>query len=171
MTGGRGTLVVVALAAGAALVAVAVAGAKSAFPPSVCSLLTAKQVTSLGATSKCTNHAPLPGPGSMQYEGDWAGSTTRSPSLQVTVSKYTDPGVLQLATHNLKQGLPGGPAKAVKGLGGPAYEATGAGAAGIHIGVGKYIAYITLTSLGAPPKSAAPIEPIAKTLAAELKYG
>jgi hypothetical protein len=154
----------------AALVAVAAAGAKSGFPPSVCSLLTAKQVTALGATSKCTNQAPLPGPGSTQYEGDWAGTTTRSPSLQVTVSKYTDPGFLQRATQNLKQGLPGGPAKAVKGLGGPAYEATGgAGAASIHIGAGKYIAYITLTSLGSPPKSAAPLEPIAKAVAAELK--
>src|SRR5262249_13152988 len=73
----------------AALTTVGGAEAKSSFPPSVCALLTAKQATALGATAKCTNQAPLPAPGSTQYVGSWAGSTTKSPSLQVTVSKYT----------------------------------------------------------------------------------
>jgi hypothetical protein len=140
----------------------------AAFNGNVCGLLTANQVTAIsGVTAKCKNDAPLPGPGSKQYTGNWAGVTTKSPTLQVTVVKYTDPSVLQLAVHNLKQGLPGGTPKKVTGIGDAAYEAKGASEAGIHVAVGKYIAYISLGEIGKTP-SPALIEPVAKDVAAKL---
>ena len=95
-----------------------------------------------GVSSHCTNAQPQPGPGSTDYVGNWTGSPTL-PNLQVTVASYTDKGVLKLARQNLKQGLPG-PPHPVKGLGGPAYEAKGEMAVGIHIAKDNYIAYITL---------------------------
>ncbi len=152
----------------AALATVSAAGAKTSFTNNVCSLVTAKQVTAIpGVSTNCMNAKPSQGPGSTIYVGNWAGLTRTSPSLQVTIARYTDPGVLQLAQHNLRQGLPG-PPKKVKGLGGPAYEAMGADEVGIHVAVGSYIAYITLAAVGAQPKSPSVIEPLAKAVAAKL---
>ena len=119
----------------------------------------------------CRRNAPAPtplqGPGSTIYVGNWAGLSKTSPTLQVTVAVYTDPGALKLARQNLKQGLPG-PPKKVAGIGSAAYEAKGALSAGIHVAVGKYVAYITLATTGAPPKSATVLEPLAKAVAARL---
>ena len=53
-------------------------------------------------------------------------------------------------------------------IGSAAYEGKGALSAGIHVSVGKYIAYISLNTIGTPPKSAAVIEPLAKAVAARL---
>ena len=145
---------------------VSLAGAAPAL--NVCGLLTAKQATAIsGVSSKCTNAKPSQGPGSKIYEGDWAGLKPTSPTLQVTVAVYGDPGALQLATRNLKQGLPG-PPKKVSGIGEAAYEATGAMGAGIHVAVGKDIAYISVSTPGTTPKSAAVVEPVAKAVAANL---
>ena len=147
------------------------AGAALRFGGNVCGLLTAKQATAIsGVTAKCTNEAPLPGPGSNQYTGNWAGVTTKSPALQVTVVKYTDPGVLKLAVHNLKQGLPGGTPKKVTGIGDAAFEAKGPPdtGPGIHVAIGTYIAYINLATVGGPPLSPSLLEPIAKDIVAKL---
>ncbi len=149
------------------------AGAAPPFGGNVCGLLTAKQVTAIsGVTANCKNEPPLSGPGqgSKQYTGNWAGVTTKSPALQVTVVKYTDPGVLKLAVHNLKQGLPGGAPKKVTGIGDAAYEAKGAPdtGPGIHVAIGKYIAYINLATVGGPPLSPSLLEPIAKDVVAKL---
>jgi hypothetical protein len=155
----------------AMLAAASPASARSAaFSGNVCALLTAKQVTAIsGVTAKCKNAAPLPGPGSKQYTGNWAGATTRSPTLQVTVVHYIDPGALQLAVHNLKQGLPGGTPKKVAGIGDGAYEAKGVGnGPGIHVAIGKYIAYINASSVGGPPLLPSVLEPIAKDVVAKL---
>ena len=95
------------------------------------------------------------------------GLTPKSPTVQVTVAVYTDSGALKLAKQNLKQGLPG-PPKKVSGIGSAAYEAKGALSAGIHVAVGKYIAYISLNTIGTPPKSATVLEPLAKAVAAHL---
>ncbi len=153
----------------ATLAVAAPAAARPApFSGDVCGLLTAKQVTVIsGVTGQCKNDTPLPGPGSEQYTSNWAGVTKKSPALQVTVVKYTDPGVLQLAVHNLKQGLSGGTPTKVTGIGDAAYEAKGAFEAGIHVAVGKYIAYISLSEIGKTP-SLALIEPVAKDVAAKL---
>ena len=152
----------------AGLVTASAAGAAPGFKGNVCALVSAKQVTAIpGVSSKCTNAKPSPGPGSTNYVGNWAGLTPRSPTVQVTVAVYTDTGALQLAKHNLKQGLPG-PPKKVAGIGSAAYEGKGALSAGIHVSVGKYIAYISLNTIGTPPKSAAVIEPLAKAVAARL---
>jgi hypothetical protein len=148
------------------------AGAAPAFKGNVCGLLTAKQVTAVpGLTSSCKNAAPLPGPlpGSKQYEGNWAGVTPKSPTLQVTVVKFADPGTLQLAVHNLKQGLPGGTLKKVTGIGSSAYEATGIGLGpAINVAIGNYVAYISLSSIGSPKPTPAQLDQIAKGVAAKL---
>src|SRR4051794_10498833 len=95
-------------AAVAASLAAGAAGATGHFKGNVCGLLSAKQVPAIhGVTAKCTSAKPARGPGSTIYVGNWAGLSVRSPQLQVTVSHYTDAGALQIATHNLKQGLPG----------------------------------------------------------------
>jgi hypothetical protein len=148
---------------------VCVAGAAPAFNGNVCGLLTAKQATAIsGVSSKCTNAKPSQGLGSKIYIGNWSGLKPTSPTLQVTIAVYGDAGALQLATRNLKQGLPGGPPKKVSGIGEAAYEATGAMGAGIHVAVGKNIAYISLSTPGTTPKSAAVVEPVAKAVAARL---
>lgn len=152
----------------AALATASVAGAAPSFTGNVCAMVSAKQVTAIaGVSSKCTNAKPSQGPGSKLYVGNWAGLTPQSPTVQVTVAVYTDSGALQLAKQNLKQGLPG-PPKKVAGIGSAAYEAKGALAVGIHVAVGKYIAYLSLNSIGAPPKSATVLEPLAKAVAARL---
>ena len=126
------------------------------------------QVTAIsGVSSKCTNAKLSREPGSTIYVGNWAGLTPKSPTLQVSVAVYTDTGAFQLAEQNLKQGLPG-PPKKVYGIGSLAYEAKGALSVGIHIAVGKYIAYLSLNTIGTPPKSATLLEPLAKAVAARL---
>ena len=152
----------------AALAAASAAGAKPGFNGNVCGMVSAKQVTAIaGVSSKCTNAKPSRGPGSNIYVGNWAGLTPKSPTVQVTVAVYTDTGAFQLAKQNLMQGLPG-PPKKVAGIGASAYEAKGALAVGIHVTVGKYIAYISLNAIETPPKSAKVIEPLAKVVAARL---
>ena len=156
----------------AVLAAAPVAGAAPAFKGNVCGLLTAKQVTAVaGLTPSCKNDAPLPGPlpGSKEWTGNWAGVTPKSTTLQVTVAKFSDPGSLQLAVHNLKQGLPGGAPKKVTGIGDGAYEAKGSGfGPGINVAIGDYVAYISLSSTGEPKPTLAQLEPIAKDVVAKL---
>jgi hypothetical protein len=82
------------------------------------------------------------------------------------VSLYTDAGLLQLATRNLKQGLPGTPRK-VTGIGSGAFDAHGALAEAIHFVVGKTIVAITLTS-GTAPTSTSAVDALAKEVAARL---
>ena len=144
------------------------AGAAPGFKGNVCGMVSAKQVTAIaGVSSKCRSAKPSQGPGSTIYVGNWAGLTPKSPTVQVTVAVYTDTGALQMAKQNLKQGLPG-PPKKVAGIGSAAYEAKGALAVGIRVAVGKYIAYISLNTIGTPPKSATVLEPLAKAVAARL---
>ena len=152
----------------AALATASAAGAAPSFNGNVCAMVPTKQVTAIaGVSSKCTNAKPSQGPGSTIYVGNWAGLTPKSPTVQVTVAAYTDTGALQLAKQNLKQGLPG-PPKKVAGIGSAAYEAKGALSVGIHVAVGKYIAYISLNTIGTPPKSATVLEPLAKAVATRL---
>ncbi len=152
----------------AALATASAAGAAPGFKGNVCGMVSAKQVTAIaGVSSKCTSAKPSQGPGSTIYVGNWAGLTPKSPTVQVTVAVYTDTGALQMAKQNLKQGLPG-PPKKVAGIGSAAYEAKGALSVGIHVAVGKYIAYISLNTIGTPPKSATVLEPLAKAVAARL---
>ena len=152
----------------AALATASAAGAAPGFNGNVCAMVPTKQVTAIaGVSSKCTNAKPSQGPGSTIYVGNWAGLTPKSPTVQVTVAVYTDTGALQLAKQNLKQGLPG-PPKKVAGIGSAAYEAKGALSVGIHVAVGKYIAYISLNTIGTPPKSATVLEPLAKAVATRL---
>ena len=151
-----------------ALATASAAGAAPGFKGNVCAMVSGKQVTAIaGVSSKCTNAKPSPGPGSTIYVGNWAGLTPQSPTVQVTVAVYMDSGALHLAKQNLKQGLPG-PPKKMAGIGSAAYEAKGAQAVGIHLTVGKYIAYINLNTIGTPPKSATVLEPLAKAVAAHL---
>jgi hypothetical protein len=148
------------------------AGAAPVFTGNVCGLLTAKQVTAVpGLTATCKKTAPLPGPlpGSKQYQSNWAGVTPKSPTLQVTVVKFADPGTLQLAVHNLKQGMSGGTLKKVTGIGDAAYEASGIGLGpDINVAIGKYVAYMSLSSIGSPKPTPVQLEQIAKDVAAKL---
>jgi hypothetical protein len=152
----------------AALAAASSAGAHSSFNGNVCGLLAAKQIAAIpGVSPQCTNAKPSKGLGSTISLGNWAGKTPRSPHLQITVSLYTDAGALQLAKRNLDQGLPATPRK-VAGIGVGAYEAIGASAAGIHFAVGKDVVYISLNTIGAPPRSTASVEAVARAVAAKL---
>jgi hypothetical protein len=153
----------------AALAALAVApsaGARSSLK--VCSLISAKQVaTIVGLSSRCSQAAPLPGPGSTIYTGNWAGKTPRSPQLQVAVSVYGDKGALKMARLNLGQGLVGA-SKKVKGIGSAAYGATGAAAAEIRFVVGKDIVALILTTVGKQPRVTPALTALAKAIATRL---
>jgi hypothetical protein len=151
------------------MAAAASATASLPFNGNVCALLTAKQVATVGGvTARCNNQPPQQGPSAKIYVGDWMGATPKSPTLQVTVAVYTDRGMLKLADQNLKQGLPG-PPKKVAGIGDAAFEAKGGSAVGIHVAVGKYVAYVSLNAIGKAPSSPALIEPVAKDVAKRLQ--
>ena len=153
------------------VVALATASAAAARPSSgtdVCRLLTTKQVTTVqGVSPKCTNARPTAGPGSTITTGNWAGTTLRSPRLQVTVSLYTDQAALGLAKRNLNQGLPGTPKK-VAGIGSAAYEATGGFATGVRFADGKYIVFVSVGGIGKPSWSTKSVEALAKAIAGRL---
>jgi hypothetical protein len=153
----------------AAVLAVASSAAASPkFNGNVCALLTTQQVTAItGVSAKCNNQPPLPGMGGKTYVGDWASLLPKGPTLQVTVSVFSDPVWLAKAIHNLMQGL-NGPPKKVTGIGTAAYEATGAYAVGIHTYVGKNLIYISLNEVGKTPSSPALIAPVAKDVVARL---
>jgi hypothetical protein len=162
----RSTAIVALLAA---LAAAATAGARSSFTGNVCGLVSARQIATIpGLSSRCTTTRPSRGPGSTIFTGNWAGKTPSSPHLQVTIAAYADQGALQLAKRNLKQGFPGGAPRKVPGIGSAAYEATGAGAIGLHLSVGKYVAYLILTGGSNPRRSSASLETLAKSIAARL---
>lgn len=155
----------------AAVLAVAATGAASAATPTfgknVCSLLSAKQVTAIpGLSPRCTNVAPARGPGSTIYVGRWAAAGGTSPSLQVTVSQYKDPGLLRLAQRNLGQGLVATPHK-LRGVGAAAYEATGGVAAEVQFTSGAFVVGVTLTAHGKAPSPAA-VEQLAKAIVPRL---
>jgi len=150
----------------AAVFAVNAAAAGPVFRGDVCSLLGAKQATGIrGVASTCTNAKPAAGPGSKIYIANWAGKAARSPQLQVTVSLYTDSGMLALATRNLKQGLPGAPKK-IAGIGSAAYEANGSLATGIHFADRAYIVAVTVT--GKRTWTDTSVGAVAKAVAAKL---
>ena len=106
-----------------------------------------------GVGSYCSDMPPLAGPGSTDYVGTWTDrpetaksgktGTGLQVSLEVTIARYSDNGLLKLAVQNLDQGLPGPPI-AVKHLGGPAYEAKGFKIVSIHIAWKTYVAYVAL---------------------------
>ncbi len=140
----------------------------------VCKTVPAKVVLAIpGVGTYCTDTPPEVAPGSTDYVGTWtdrpetakSGKTGTGPqtSLEVTIARYTDKGLLKLAIQNLDQGLPG-PAIAVKDLGGPAYEAKGTMIVAIHIAWETYVAYVGLTSARLPLPSPKVLRPLAKVL-------
>jgi len=151
---------------------------KQAAAIDVCKTVPAKVVRSVpGVGSYCTDTPPQAAPGSTDYVGIWtdrpetakSGKTGTGPqaSLEVTIARYTDKGLLKLAVQNLDQGLPG-PAIRVMHLGGPAYEAKGAMAVAIHIAWKNYVAYVGLTSVRFRPSSPKVLRPLAKVLTETL---
>ena len=158
------------VAAIAGLVLTSPAGARPVFDGKVCGLLTAKQIATVpGLSPACRNARPTKGLGSTMYVGNWPGKTPTSPILQVTIARYTDSGALQLAKHNLRQGLPGGPPRKVPGVGAGAYEANGASSVGIHFTVGGYVGYVSLNTRGTASRALeAALETLAKAVAARL---
>jgi hypothetical protein len=144
----------------------------------VCKTVAAKVVRAIpGVGSYCTDTPPEAGPGSTDYVGTWtdrpetakSGKTGTGPqtSLEVTIARYTDKGLLKLAVQNLDQGLPG-PPTAVKGLGGPAYEAKGYETVAVHIAWKSYVAYAGLTSARLPQSPPKVLYPLAKVLTETL---
>ncbi len=154
------------------LAAAPVAGAtEPAFTGNVCALPPPASVTAiLGVPGECKNLEPLPAPGAVDYVGNWSGQAARSATLQVTVAKYTDDGMLKLAIGNLNQGLPGTP-KPIGDIGdGPAYEATGGFATAIRFSIGKYVVLVVVSTIGAAPPEAArtALEGLARAIAPRL---
>ena len=92
----------------------------------------------------------------------------RDDSLEITIEVFTEPTMLSLATHNLKQGLVGAP-KSVSGIGEGAFEAKNASAVDLKLVTGNYIAIITLSSVRKPPKSPAELESLGKAVVTALK--
>ncbi len=144
----------------------------------VCKTVPAKVVLAVpGVGSYCTDTPPEVAPGSTDYVGTWtdrpetakSGKTGTGPqtSLEVTIARYTDKGLLKLAIQNLDQGLPGPPTP-VKHLGGPAYEAKGDMVVAVHIAWKTYVAYIGLTSGRFPQSSPKVLGPLAKVLTETL---
>lgn len=161
------TLIFISLAA--ALAISALAGARqAAFKNNVCKFVPAKDVGAIpGMSTSCTETAPEQAPGATDYVANWKG-TAPTEGLQVTIERYSDSGMLQLATHNLKQGLVALPPKHVTGIGDDAYEAKGNFAVEVKTVVGKYIAIVVLSNVKKPPKSVSAIEPLAKDIVAAL---
>lgn len=62
---------------------------------------------------------------------------------------------------------PGAPKK-LAGVGGGAYQATGAGAAAIRFSVGNYVTFISLNAIRAQPKVTPQLVALAKTIATKL---
>jgi hypothetical protein len=163
-----GGIVRLSFVVAAVLVVSAPAAASPKFNGNVCALLTPAQVTAItGVSAKCNNQPPLPGMGAKTYVGDWAALMPKGPTLQVTVSVYSNPGWLAKAIHNLEQGM-NGPPKKVTGIGLGAYEATGSYAVGIHTYVGKNLIYISLSEVGKTPSSPALIAGVTKDVVAKL---
>lgn len=159
-------ITVLALASLAA--ATSAAARPTSFAGNVCRLLTAKQVAAVqGVAPKCTNAAPMPGPGAKIFSASWPGKTPRSSTLQVTISAYADKGLLARAKQNLDQGLPGPPRK-VAGFGGGAYEAFGAGSAAMHFAVGKDVVVVILTSVARSARTTSELQAVAKAVAARV---
>ena len=158
---------VVVLLAALVLPAGATAGS-AAFKGKVCSLVSSKTVTAINdVSSVCTEQSPQPSPGGKDYVGNWKGLTPTT-GLQMTIEVYTDPGMLSLATHNLKQGLVGAP-KSVSGIGDGAFESKNASAVDLKLVTGKYIAIITLSSVRKPPKSPTELVALGKAVVTALK--
>ena len=161
----------VGVALGALVLATSASAQTASFTGNVCKFVPTAKVTAIpGVSAKCAETPAALGLGSKIYVGDWAGKSAKSPTVQVTISHYTDSGALQLATRNLKQGLPGGTPKALTGIGAKAYEATAAFSTGIHFLVGKYIVYLSVNDIGKNPTVAerTPFEALAKAVAAKL---
>jgi hypothetical protein len=138
------------------------------FKKKVCTLVSSKTVTAIpDILPACSEQSPLPAPGSTDYVGTWKGLTPTT-SLQVTIEAYTDPGMLQLATHNLKQGLVSTPKK-VTGIGSAAYESKDPQAVDVKFATGKYIANITLSSVRKPPQSPSELYALAKAVVTALQ--
>ena len=151
---------------------------KQAAAIDICKTVPAKVVRAVpGVGSYCSEMTPQAGPGSTDYVGTWtdrpetakSGKTGTGPqvSLEVTIARYTDKGLLKLAVQNLDQGLPGPPI-AVKHLGGPAYEAKGYMIVAIHIAWKTYVAYVAVTYVRFPPSSPSVLGPLAKVLTETL---
>jgi hypothetical protein len=158
---------IVVLVAALAVLAGPGAGA-TAFKGKVCSLVSPKTVTAIkDVSSACTEQSPLPSPGGKDYVGTWKGLTPTT-NLQVTIEAFTDPGMLLLAIHNLKQGLVGTPTSA-SGIGDGAFEAKNASAVELKLATGKYVAIIILSSVRKPPKSPTELESLGKAVVLALK--
>jgi hypothetical protein len=138
------------------------------FKGKVCSLVSSKTVTAIkDVSAACSEQSPLPSPGGKDYIGRWKGLTPTT-TLQITIEVFTDPGMLSLATHNLKQGLVGTP-KSASGIGDGAFEAKNSSAVELKLATGKYIAIVTLSSVRKPPKSPAELESLGKAVVIALK--
>lgn len=164
----RTTSIALGLSALAAVAASAASASGTTFKSNVCGLVPPARVATIhGISSNCTNAAPTQGPGAKLYTGNWPGKTPTSPQLQLTIAAYTDKGALQLAKHNLKQGLPGTPHR-VTGIGTAAYAGSGANATGVHFAVGKYVAYLTLAGVTGRAATAE-AETLAKSIVPRLR--
>src|SRR5579862_5636019 len=140
----------------------------AAFKGKVCTLVSSKTVTAIQDVSPvCSEQSPQPSPGGKDYVGTWKGLTATT-NLQITIEVFTDPGMLSLATHNLKQGLVGTP-KSVAGIGDGAFESKNASAVDLKLATGKYIAIITLSSVRKPPKSPTELESLGQAVVTALK--
>lgn len=159
---------ILALALFAALATASSAAARPSAAVDVCHLLSATQVTAVqGVSPKCAGAKPMAGPGSTIYGANWAGKTPRSPGVQVTVSVYSDQGLLALAKRNLNQGLPGTPKK-VAGIGTAAFEATGGISTGVRFAKGKDIVLVIVSGIGKPSWTPKSVEALAKAVAGRL---
>jgi hypothetical protein len=151
--------------------AVAVAGgcwvsvASAGFSGALCSVLSAKQVSSAGVTPvKCRAGAPVKTPYYTLYAANWGSSAGVSTNLNVQIDKVSNAASLSVfkALMMKRKGWVAAPVK-VAGVGSIAYEARTSDIGEIQFITGSYFVGITLHS-----KSPARVTALAKAVAAKL---
>ena len=150
-----------AAAAGGCWVSVANAG----FSGALCSVLSAKQVSSAGVTPlKCRANAPVKTPYATTYIGYWGSSAAAPTHLVIQINKVSNAASLSTfkTLMRRRRGWVATPTK-VAGVGSIAYEARTSDIGEIQFIAGSYFVALELDS-----KSPARVTALAKAVAAKL---
>ena len=141
---------------------------RAGFSGSVCALLTAKQVSSVGVSPpKCTANPPVKSRVAATYIAYWGSSTAAPKHLIVFINRGT-PAIINVMKQKMqdKSGWVGTPSK-VPGLGSFALQATSADIGEVQFIVGPYVVALDAQS-PTLAKSPAALTALAKVVAAKL---
>jgi hypothetical protein len=142
-----------------------VSGASASFSGALCSVLSAKQVSSAGVTPlKCRAIAPVKTPSMTTYIGYWGSNADAPTHLIIQINKVSNAASLSTVKTLMRRrrGWVATPVK-VSGVGSIAYEARTADIGEIQFIAGSYFVALTLDS-----NSPARVTALAKAVAAKL---